>query len=138
MPGRRMLNKCQMSKYLSFSIFIFIQIMAQLREEKISVYEFPSDEVIIFQLFSFHATLKSEYKSPICNILSSGAQMIFSHYEVNHIKTDLIFPGKNWWGLDEKPCSICCGRFKHDNWGVINFKIRVMAMTVMDKKSWKF
>ena len=64
--------------------------MAQLREEKISVYEFPSDEVI-FQLFSFHATLKSEYKSPICNILSSGAQMIFSHYEVNYRKTYLIF-----------------------------------------------
>ena len=73
-------------KICRLSIFIFIQIMAQLREEKISVYEFPSDEVI-FQLFSFHATLKSEYKSPICNILSFGAQMILPHYdEVNHIK----------------------------------------------------
>ena len=65
--------------------------MAQLREEKISVYEFPSDEVIIFQLFSFHATLKSEYKSPICNIISLGAQMILPYYEVNYWKTYLIF-----------------------------------------------
>ena len=70
--------------------------MAQLREEKISVYEFPSDEVI-FQLYSFHKTLKSEYKSPIRNILSFGAQMMLpqSHYEVNHVKTNLNFPGKN-------------------------------------------
>ena len=67
--------------------------MTQLREEKISVYEFPSDEVI-FQLYSFHKTLKSEYKSPIRNILSFGAQMILPHYEINYRKTDMIFPSR--------------------------------------------
>ena len=59
--------KCQWQE-LSFPIFICIQIMAQLREEKISVYEFPSDEVF-FQLFSFHRTLKSEFESPIYHLL---------------------------------------------------------------------
>ena len=90
-PGRWMLKNVNVNdKICPLSIFVFIQIMAQLREEKISVYEFPSDEVI-FQLFNFHATLKSEYESPICNILSSEAQTIFSHDEVNYRKTYLIF-----------------------------------------------
>ena len=91
--------------------------MAQLREEKISVYEFPSDEVI-FQLFSFHATLKSEY-------ISYHLEHKWFFLIMKSIIEKLIwffFPGKNWRVVDEKPCSICSGRLKHDNWGVINSK----------------